>query len=186
MAPLPDNNTARFWTDYTVRGNQHAMLCRVRTPEADADYAANVVGNLLSFLAPYLASSFLVIGARFAAAGSTISLPVDITGTPLAGLVGENADDLFDAYRPRETVYVGRSPTSGRRVRFSLYGGMYNTPGNFRFGPGENPFTDSAVFAALNAASGVGAFVAIDESPAVWYTYANVNFNSYWETEVRG
>lgn len=184
MAPLPPNNTARLWIDYVVGGIEHTFQVRYNANQPTID-VVDTVAAILGFIEGELASSFAVQGARVAPAGSNISVPFDISGSALAGFVGTNGSDLPANNAPREISWTGRSHTTGRRVEWSLYGYMPNTPANYRWGPGETVASSSQVIAALNAASAAGIFVAIDGTPAVWKPYVNVNFNSYWENEVR-
>ena len=185
MAPLPVTNTGRFWLDYTVGDLEHTLMWRFNDALVDPAYTVTVLEGFFSYLDTVLYTDFAILGARWAAAGSNFSLPYDISASTLNGFTGSGPVATPANQRPRELVYVGRSQASGRRARFSLYGAVIDTPGNYRIGPGEEPFTDTAIFAALNSGSGVGSPVAIDNTPVVWYPYANVNYNSYWETEVR-
>ncbi len=184
MAPVADNLTNRLWVDYEVANVGHSFMVRY----GEGVGAAAVVGRvnqILTFVQDYLPTSWLVTGVRTSLAGTDFSLPWDYSETDLYGFAGTDSDPFPEAEHPRELVYVGRSTTTGRRVRFSLYGTLITTPANYRFGPGESPFTNSAIFAALNAASSVGTFLTADGSAPTWYVYANVNYNSYWESERR-
>lgn len=186
MAALPPNSTARFWVDYVVGANEHTFMVRFNAATVSAFSVAETIADILGFVQSSLPSSWVVLRARVAPAGSDISLPFSLAGTGLAGFAGTNINPLPSNQAPRELVYVGRSPTSGRRVRFSLYGGLFDTPPDYRFGPGETAFAALEIFAALDAASQAGRFVAIDGSAADWYSYVNVNYNSHWESEARG
>ena len=101
----------------------------------------------------------------------------------LANFIGSNGFALPEREEPKESIWVGRSPTSGRRTRLSLYGAVYDTPANYRFGPGESLLSGAGTIGDLNAPANV--FLAIDGSKPNWYTYVNVNYNSYWETAAR-
>jgi hypothetical protein len=184
MAPLPDSSTARFWMDYTVAGSPHSLMVRFTEPTAAPADVADVLASVLGFVEGSLADSFVVTGARVAAVNEEFSLPFSLVGTDLAGFTGAGGTIPANE-EPRELVYVGRSQVSGRRSRFSLYGALITTPGNYRLGPGETAFANSAVFAALNSAGSIGIFLAIDGTISLWYSYVNVNYNSYWETQAR-
>jgi hypothetical protein len=85
---------------------------------------------------------------------------------------------------------VGRSPTTGRRSRLSLYGTSLlneNFPPDFRLDVGNAGYgAVAAAIDVLNSAPGEGtSFRSIDGSPVVWYEYANANYNSYWERRIR-
>jgi hypothetical protein len=145
----------------------------------------DTVASLLGFAASSLPATWVVTGARYAAIGSNISLPVDLSISDLLGFAGTDTDPFPAVEHPRELVWVGRSQLTGRRARFSLYGSIIATPANYRLGPGETVWAGSTFIAALNAASAAGQFISIDGTPVQWYPYVNVNYNSYWETERR-
>lgn len=183
MAPLPDNLTERLYLDYVAGtgGIEHTMLVRWSTVTATLTQTMAAVESLFDFIAGSLWAGWRFTGARNAAVGSDFSLPVPLS-TGLAAVLGTGSarDAVAD---PREARWVGRSPTSGRRVSLSVYGTAPSTPANYRWGPGEVALTDNAVLALLNAAPGT--FLAIDGSKPVFYPYVNVQFNSYWETRAR-
>lgn len=185
MAALPDNTTGRVWVDYTAGGASHSLMVRYG-PGSNLGYCLDALDAILPTWTGALPTSWAVTGVRHSEAGQTFSLPVNISGYELNGLAGELANGLGPEVA-REVVMVGRSLTTGRRVRFSVYGFIFSTPANFRLGPGELPVNSVQSVAAYNAASLSGdAFVTIDGSRAQWAAYANVNYNSYWETELRG
>lgn len=184
MAPLDPNNTRRLYIDYEVDNVPHEMQIRLNGTASVVDTLDNLY-YILDFCKGFLPTSWLITGVRLSAAGSNISVPFDYSASDLFGFVGTNGAAWVDVNHPRQLTWVGRSETTGRRVRLSIYGAVFNTPGNFRFGPGEVVFSSAEVIAALNLAATAGQFVTIDGSRPRWYPYVNVNFNSYWETERR-
>lgn len=186
MAPLPVTNTARFFLDYTVGDLNHEAVVRFDGNLVAVATVVDTVASILGFIATSLYDDFAVTGARVAQAGVDFTLPVDITGTDLEGFTGDSGSSQPGVDRPKQIKWVGRSQESGRRVTWGLYGASTAVPANYRFGPGESAFSASPTIAALNAASNAGIFIAIDGERAAWKSYVNVQYNSYWETRVRG
>jgi len=190
MAPLNPNNTARVWLQYTSGGGDtaqnHEMLIRFNSASGTTStQALQVIGLALVALGPEnLFSGWAATGARTAAAGSDVSLPLALPG-PLTTLVGTGASGVLPVDQARETRFVGRSPTSGKRVSLSLYG--VNLPlfvsGDFRvLRTSENwvgDFLDALEDTVAQAP------VVIDNVVPNWYPYANYQYNSYWESELR-
>lgn len=184
MAPLPVENTARLFVDYEVANVGHTMQLRLAggaSPIAALDNLAYILG----FCSAFLPTSWMVTGVRLAQAGSTVTNPVNYQSSELYGFVGTGGTALAAVDHPRQLVWVGRSLTSGRRVRLSLYGALVTTPANYRFGPGETVFASAEVIAALNVMGANSQAVCIDGTATRWYSYVNVNYNSYWESERR-
>ena len=185
MAPVANNLTGRIWVDYEVANVPHTMMVRYVHPAQPLPDVLETIGQILGYLKPVLHTSWVVTGVRQSLPNSTISLPIDYSNSPLQGFAGENGGTFDGVWAPREFVMVGRSSTTGRRVRFSVYGVVSSTPANYRFGPGESVFTTTTFVAALNAASFAGIYITADGSSARWYPYVNVNYNSYWERQQR-
>lgn len=184
MAPLPDNSTGRYWLDYEAGDNgiEHTMLIRFKGATPDFSDVDGWLLNFLNAVEPSLANGWRPLRARWATAGSDVSIPWSMD-TALASFAAAGAGSMTGEQEAREVVYVGRSFTSGRRARLSLYGTVGTTPGNFRWGPGESNLTAPAVFTALEGSPDI--FIAIDNTKPTWYRYANVNYNSYWERRQR-
>lgn len=177
MAPLPENSTARLWVDYNDGVNDHSLQVRFDAPDTTLGIAMTHADNFLTAIAGDL-YEITVNGARFAAAGSNISLPATWTGGAVYG-----SDPMPVLLAPRETRWVGRTQ-NGRRVSFSIYGGKYVSPDTFRIISSGSNLPNLGVI-AINAASDDGAFVAIDGFRPTMKNYVDVNFNSYWEAEAR-
>lgn len=184
MAPLPPSNTARVFFDYDTGRHLHTVQIRHDTA-AGGDIVA-VQSRFFDFLTAIqgdLVAGWRLVAMRVAAQGSDITLPVDMS-SELANFVGGGQPAISEAAEALQATWVGRSPTTGRRVRLSLYGTDQPLPGNFRFGPGETSLASAAAFAALEL--NPACFIAIDGSNPTWYTYVDVQYNSYWETALRG
>lgn len=190
MAPLPPNSTARFWFDYTTGSGPlaqtHTTMWRV--PDEGASSAA-VQAKFVAFLAAIGVESFWtgwrVTAVRYSDIGSNFSFPVPLE-TTLAAFAGDNDTVHPLSDEAREYVWTGRSPVTGRRVDFSLYGLAVPTSPTFRYTVGDIGPTDIVAVSidALENTPQIGP-LAIDGAVPVWYPYVNVNFNSYWEGELR-
>jgi len=102
----------------------------------------------------------------------------------MASFVGSGGA-ITPANETRETTFQGRSFTTGRKLDISLYGIVMTTPDNYRFpAGGTSPAWVNGAVTVLNGTV-AGTFLTVDNSAATWYSYANVNFNSYWERRVR-
>lgn len=177
MAPLPENATARLFVDYTDGLNNHTLMFRYPVG-VGATEVMEVVDDYLSSLSPIL-HLLTITAARISSAGSEFSFPTAWTGLGTYGsgtIVGWKA--------PAELSFVGRS-ADGRRARWFLFGYKDTIPNDFRLSTGDN----TAVLAAYNDlvdAALAGTICTIGGIPPVIYPYANVNFNSYYETKQRG
>lgn len=178
MAPLPENNTPRFWLDYNDGENDHSLMVRY---VASGATLADVMDNLDAVLVEMepMLYAITITGARASASGSNFSLPVTWTGAAEYG-----ADPMPTLLAPRETRWVGRSQL-GRKVSWSFYGCKYTSPDSYRLTVGDLAAVGD-VIAAIEAAITADVFVAIDLTAPAVYPYANVNFNSYWERQARG
>lgn len=179
MAPLPQNNTNRLWVDYNDGRNDHVLLCRYvistgfGTPEA--------MGAVDAFLTAINDSLYLItiLGARVAAQGSNISAPVAWTGGATYG-----GGAMPAVFAPRQVMWLGRTG-GGRRFRLSIWGVNTTTPDNFRIADDGSNFVADGID-VLETQQPLGAFRAIDGNVPLLYPYADIQFNSYWETQARG
>lgn len=175
MAPLPVSNTSRLFVDYTTCTVQHTLMCRFGT-SSNVAAAMAAVDALLTALGSQI-HTYTIDGARVAAAGSNISLPVSWTG---ASTYGGTAGSLIETGQYLD--FVGRS-NDGRRVRVTLFGSPTITSnGNYRISAGESAAVDAAV-AVLRATA--AEFVTIGDILPVWHDYANQGLNSYWQRQNR-
>jgi len=180
MAPLPSNNTAVLYIDYTTGVRQHTLQCRYI--EATSANAMLAVASFLDALKLVLAAGFRVLSARQRAVGAAITLPTTLSPA-LAAFAGDSGVGLDGFNEAREYVWVGRGLQAGRRVEVSLYGVVLGTPNDFRYETAGGPPSLANARAQLTAEPSV--FSTISGEAAVWYPYVNVNYNSYWETRSR-
>lgn len=189
MTSIPPSNTARLFIDYRTSniGVEHTVLLRPAGSGAAAQEAAQeTFYNVLQALGPaFFRAQWRVFALRVAEAGSDFTA----AGAILPGLqsfVGTNVTSFPPSREALEMRFIGRSPSTGRRVSFSLYGVRSNLDiGSFRLNggaSGDGLLVRNAV-AALNNSS--GALRCIDGSVPLWYEYVNFQYNSYWERRVR-
>jgi len=174
MAPLPHNNTAIYYLDYTVDAREHTLEVRFDGAVSPAAFGASIGGLFVDNLANL--DLLTVLGVRHQVQGSNVSNPVTsgIEGNTYgSGVAG--ADNV-----PKYINFIGRS-SGGRRVRMMIFGykGAIST---WRLTTAENAGVSAGV-ARMNAASGL--YLAIDAVEPLWYPYANVGFNAYWQRKAR-
>lgn len=189
MAPLPDNLTRRVYFDYisssvTLLAKPHTCMWRDAFDLVDAGAAA-IQAKFLSFLQAYTVAGFWtgwqVVGVRVSEGNTDFSVPVPIAAG-LAAFIGTGVTGAAPVSAAAiEQVWLGRSPLTGVRTRFSLYGRAVPQITDFR--DSSSAQTIAAV-GILNAAV-APRLVAADNTVATWYPYANLNYNSYWESELR-
>lgn len=190
MAPLPDNSTARVWLSYQTGGGtttqNHEMLIRYNSASGTTStQALQVIGLALSAMgAAAFFDGWQATSARAAAQGSDVSLPIALPA-PLTTLVGAGQATATIQEQAREVRFLGRSPSTGRRVSLSIYGmaGLFFADADFRV----LRTTENLVGEFLDAIEDTVAQapVAIDNAVPNWYPYANWQYNSYWERTLR-
>jgi hypothetical protein len=72
----------------------------------------------------------------------------------------------------------------GRRCSFSLFGARLTVPAIYRIPKGVVADID-AVIDYLQSNAVIGLHVGIDGAGVLWYEYANLNYNSYYERKAR-
>lgn len=182
MAPLPANNTGRYFVDYTANGRQHTVLFRYTQGAGPVPPSAGFltqVQNFLDAVAPLMPTDFAIVGARYSAWLSNISLP---WAAPTLSVAGAYTPDNSSA--PGFLSFIGRGDT-GRRVRIYMLGAglvPHQETGveNYRVTTAENADVSSAV-AILQS----GNFTDIGNTTPAWYSYANLGYNAYWQKEMR-
>lgn len=176
MTALPPESTARFWLDYNDAVNDHTLL--MRYPDgAGLSGIQGVMADFLTAIEPTL-HAITVIGARWAALGSTVSIPTTWLGSPVYGV---GVHPVVSG--PLELCYVGRT-TGGRMAKWFVYGTKLGVPDSYRFFPGDNADLDAGDL-VLRSAGLAGSLLAIDGLGPSVYPYINIQFNSYWETQSR-
>lgn len=183
MAPLPPSSTARLWYRYVTgehaTAQEHTVMWRYNSTQT-TEYNAQgwLLGLLLALGESYFHVGWRVLDARFAAAGSNISLPVPLDPT-LAEFEGTQNLGYSAQLEAVEVSFPFRSVVTGRKGDFSLFPASSTVPPTFRL------INSSGVQEALNDASNAGALVAIDDTAPQHYGYNNWNYNSYWERQLR-
>lgn len=184
LPALPANNTPQIVVSYTTGRIEHSFLVRTENLIAPS-FALGHVFDILDTLSPVLPSLWAVTGVTLQEQGATFTLPID--PGPLTGFNGTNGDTTIpQSQEPRQISWTGRSVETGRDVRWGLFGLFGDTPATYRLSESGLANRVGAVCDLLAAASTAGVFVAIDGANVLWNRYANVNYNSYWETAARG
>lgn len=174
MTPLPHNNTTLYFVDYSGVGQNHTAEVRTSVGLSPLQFGT-AFGSFLTSLG---STVFLgtVNQVRLQAKNANVSFPVitGIEGTSFGAGAG-TVDSV-----PVAVNFVGRSP-GGRRVRLMMfsYSGPFST---FRLTTAESAAIANCV-TTLNTTA--NCFFAIDELKPVWYSYANVLVNAYWQRNVR-
>lgn len=187
MAPLPENNTGRYFVDY-VTGNvavsqEHTLVVRCATTAGGVQAQDAVLSFLGSIGAVNFRPGWRVLRVRHQEAFTDFSVPVPLTAT-LSAFVGTFGSAGAAWGEALEARWVGRSSLDGRRTALSLYGLAINIPDNFRLpAGGSSPAWVQNSINNLNGAS--NPFYTISGSEPVWYDYINVQLNSYWESRLR-
>lgn len=184
LAPLSPSNTPRYWVDYEANGVQHTMQFRypggALSGPPDTGFL-NGITLFLSELLTLLPSDFTIVGARYAPAGSDVTLPTTAPSSP-----GTGGGTPAAAEVPAYLTFVGRT-SAGRKVKVQVYGvsaspasegGVFS---DYRLTAGQSTPVDDAI-----AALGILGAVGIDGESINWYTYANCGYGAYWQKKQRG
>ena len=176
MAPLPPNNTARYFFKYAVSGVPHKLIIRTDGEQTDDD-----ISSLLSAILTEVGEGFFAsasVGLDYQPAGSAFSVPAVYTGSVTtwgSGAAGDGGTPMFAGQ-------AGRG-LDGRRSTWHLFGfkGL-SSVGDYRF-----PLSGSAPWAAAAAAiaAASGAFLTIGGVKATYHEYVNVGVNAYWQRQMR-
>ena len=174
MAPLPANSTAQYFVDYSAVSREHTFGVRVNALESPAQFGAHLHSFLLAVSPETYPITVNVV--RFQAAGTNFSSPVT-TGEE-GTIFGTGSPTVDQA--PFAINFRGRTP-GGRRCGLELFGYKGTTSG-WRVTDAEN-VNIAATHAIMVAAA--NAWLGIDGLKPVWYPYANVVHNAYWQRKVR-
>lgn len=183
MAPLPVNQTGRYWVDYIANGREHSVMFRYPGDELDgAPTTAFIaaVSDFLQAMEPFMPTDWTITGARASAPGTAISLPVDEPAA-VTGVVVTNPGE-----GPSFITFVGRT-SGGRRSRLTLLGaGTSPAQEQSNYVDYRLTAAENSTFATARAQLVEIGLVGIDELPVTWYTYANMGYNAYWQRQMRG
>lgn len=189
LPPLPDNNTARYFVDYTSNQRAHTLMVRYLEPTPNSPPSTPFVARLatvLADIAAWLPTDFAVIGARYSPRLSTVSLPA----TPPAGPTGTGPAQLYDV--PAYAAFVGRSP-GGRKFRLFVLGVAQTASdggagANYRLTTAEGAVAATVVANLQGWANlgGTDGLYSIDGVPGTdIYNYVNLGYNAYWQRKAR-
>lgn len=174
MAPLSPYNTDRVIVDYQQGSLVHHVEMRCADVSA-ISLIENSFGNLFTAIAPALCAT-TIVGCRAGNSGSPLTFPLP------TGLVGLSYGSGVPSLEEGATFmnFVGRS-TDGRKVRAAIFGYQGGLSG-FRLTSTESTEVDAAVD-VLNAEPSL--WWAIGGLKAIWYPYANIGYNAYWQRNLR-
>jgi len=176
MAPLPPESTRRYYFDYICDTIPHTV--QMRTTETASDIGAFGEFQALTNIIAPLFSLCSLTGIRRSDIGSNISYGVLPGSVWTFGTGGQT-----DVNRPAFLSFIGRSPSSGRRVRVFFYGLVGVTQDDYRLTGVESTEVQDAV----NYLNTIGGYwISISGGFAVWKAYANQGFNAYWQRKARG
>lgn len=174
MAALPVNNTGRYFIDYQNAVASHTMVVRCSDALSFGQIDAAVT-PFLNAISQYVGVS-TITSCRYSNKGEAFSNPV---ASSLVGVsFGSNAVTVEQ--NAVAMTFVGRDQ-QGHRARISVFG-FRNAFSNFRLTVAESAGVGTAV-AALNNPTGV--FLAISDTEAVWYQFADIKPNDYWVRRAR-
>lgn len=177
MAPLPENNTNRFWVEYSDGINTHDLLCRYDDSGGGLTFAKASVALFLTALSPQW-YAISITAARYSLASSNVSLPTTWSASTTYG-----TGAMPGSVAPRELAWLGRDNV-GRRVRWFMFGCKLETPNTYRFQLADNADLAEA-WGVISDAQNGGAFLTIAGEDPEMYSYISVNFNNYYEAQQR-
>lgn len=175
LAPLPEDNTARLFVNYTHEGVGHEAQFRALSPFTQAD-VVTWVHDWLTDNAALFGTNVTFDSADWAAAGSNVRNPV--SWSPITG----TAAPLNDPARfSRSMSFTGRSP-DGRKLRLFFYGIKFGPDNTYRVEATE----DAALAAAITDLNALTSRIGtISGSAPIFKPYVNIRNNAYWQTELR-
>jgi hypothetical protein len=183
MAPLPDNNSGRYFVDYVANGREHTVMFRYPAGALPNEPGIAFLESCREFLDEanaVMPSDYTLTGARYSASGTNFTVPLD---TPVLEGTPTGTPDLANA--PAFWTFIGRT-LGGRQSKVLLIGvavdpndGGTNEK-NYRLTSAENG-TVTTMVATLNASGQC----AIDNLEPNWYPYVNLGYHAYWQKALR-
>jgi len=176
MAPLPSNNTAVTFVDYSCEGEDHTIQMRHSSGASVGDALATID----AFLTALGTNIYLltITGARERDISANVTYPVTWPG---AATYGSSTEGNYASAQYGD--FIGRS-IDGRRCRVAVFGlkGIVDTAGDdFRF-PSSVGYVGAAL-AVLEADGNVPC--SISGLPVNWHQYMNAGINAYWRNRIR-
>jgi hypothetical protein len=184
MAPLPPNNTDRIYLDYTSNNVGHTLILRPYAFTGENSDYADAWATVFSQV-KLATDSFY--GARFQAAGTNFSLPIEFAEVP--GTLGGETTLWSQDPESAQMSFVFRGLDTGRRGRIELFTPVALTPWptDNRYNPGDQSTVDAlrADVQELGVSTGDFPLASIGGDPVNIYSYANIRLNGYWQTRQR-
>jgi hypothetical protein len=185
MAALPANNTSRWFLDYVsssgAAAREHTASIRLSTGSNATAANAKFLQILTAIGAGNLRNGWRALRLRFQDAGAVFSVPVTMS-SGLAAFVGTQSISGYQvAQEALQWTWQARSFTTGRRVGFYLFPCSNVSPSVFRSSIAP---LGTTVVAALNDDTN-GDVLCVDGSSVSFGSYVNINYNSYWERNLR-
>ncbi len=193
MPPVdPNAFTGRCIVDYTTgddpTSRTHSFMWRYNPSLSDpADLGGATLQLLQALGANNLRQGWRVVRLRLSPINDPNSYPIPL-GSGLSSFVGTATSPYTPRVEAVETRFVGRSFVTGRKVGLSIFRAVADAEASFRIEAGTSGFAQAVanVVAFLNSqAAQFARFITIDGTAPTWYSYANEQYNSYWERRAR-
>lgn len=188
MAPLPENNTARGWLDYTSSGRVHSLLVRYNSTAPTNQVLASLQG-IAAVLRTRMLQTDSIFGARYSQQFSNFSTPLPWT-TSQGTISGANTTWENDPESAMLSL-PGRDGVVGRDVLYCLFTPVRTTtwPNDNRYQAGDEPVIDTfrinLTNALLEEEGIVAGAVTISGYPPIVKGYVNISHNAYWQRKQR-
>lgn len=185
MAPLPQNNTNRFFLKYTNGANEHVLAVRGGLTDAWLNEVRTAVGAFFQAIGLLLPAAFDYQEAYFQVKDTNFTFPTTLPPFPTAlgsGTVTGNDRAWQWRYEGRSQTFSAVAP---RKVSLSIFGLQQTPPGDFRVATEDDPILAAGLEVLNDTTTYPNSFVAINGERALFYPYVNFNYNSYWERSLR-
>jgi len=182
MAPLPENNTLRIWMDYSSGEEQHSLLMRFDGSSPAASGISDRLTAIANAVWDNMWDTDAIIGWRYSAPSSVISLPFD----------GPSGNGVVTSGTPNPESNAGFLGLAARSVAGRQYHCNFFTQTVYSLAVYRQDYASltSAQQDLHDAFNGIGIdvgadLVAIDGEALVFKQYANFGQNAYWQRKSR-
>lgn len=188
LPPVPENNTARIWIDYTSLGIRHSMMVRPAVALAISE-RASVAQAFATVISNRMLTSDSCFGARYSAPMTDFSVPIPFV--PVNGVVTIAGNVWAQDPESVQLSITGRSHTTGRDVRYTLFSPVSTDPypAKNRYLPGQSAVIDTFRENLVGLVEGGGMLdwpmVTVDGTFVTCNDYVNISGNGYWERKQR-